>query len=116
MSTLAATLCPSSTLLRTSLVYCACATFGLSLQAIRDNPRRMRAIGFDVTLHRVAAYFLAGLIAGTGGVLLVWFNGRISPGSVSVDVVIDILVIAVVGGLRHPVGPFVGAKIGRAHV
>src|SRR3546814_3183776 len=40
---------------------------------------------------------------------MVWFNGRISPGSIGVDVVIDILVIAVVGGLRHPIGPFVGA-------
>lgn len=92
-----------------AVVYGARSTFGLSLQAIRDNPRRMRAIGFDVTLHRVAAYFLAGLIAGSGGVLMVWFNGRISPGSVGVDVAIDILVIAVVGGLRHPVGPFIGA-------
>ena len=27
--------------------YMSCSTFGLSLQAIRDNPRRMRAIGFD---------------------------------------------------------------------
>jgi len=89
--------------------YGARSTFGLSLQAIRDNPRRMRALGFDVTLHRIAAYFLSGLIAGTAGVLLVWFNGRISPGSVGVDVVIDILVIAVVGGLRHPIGPFIGA-------
>ena len=92
-----------------AVLYGARSTFGLSLQAIRDNPRRMRAIGFDVTLHRVAAYFLAGLIAGSGGVLMVWFNGRISPGSVGVDVAIDILVIAVVGGLRHPVGPFLGA-------
>lgn len=92
-----------------AVVYGARSTFGLSLQAIRDNPRRMRAIGYDVTLHRVTAYFLAGVIAGTGGVLMVWFNGRISPGSVGVDVAIDILVIAVVGGLRHPVGPFVGA-------
>ena len=37
------------------------------------------------------------------------FNGRISPGSIGVGVVIDILVIAVVGGLRHPLGPFLGA-------
>jgi branched-chain amino acid transport system permease protein len=92
-----------------AVVYGARSTFGLSLQAVRDNPRRMRAIGFDVTLHRVAAYFLAGLIAASGGVLMVWFNGRISPGSVGVDVAIDILVIAVVGGLRHPAGPFIGA-------
>ena len=95
-----------------AVVYCSRSTFGLGLQAIRDNPRRMRALGFDVTLHRVAAYFLSGFMAATAGVLLVWFNGRISPGSVSVDVVIDILVIAVVGGLRHPVGPFLGSGFG----
>lgn len=85
------------------------STFGLSLQAIRDNPRRMRALGYNVTLHRIVAYFFAGIIAGLGGVLLVWFNGRISPGSIGVDVAIDILVIAVIGGMRHPIGPFLGA-------
>lgn len=85
------------------------STFGLTLQAIRDNPRRMRALGFNVGFHRIVAYFFSGLIAGTAGVLLVWFNNRISPGSIGVDVVIDILVIAVVGGLRHPLGPFLGA-------
>ena len=94
-----------------AVLYGSRSTFGLSLQAIRDNPRRMRALGYDVTLHRVFAYFLSGLIAGTAGVLLVWFNGRISPGSVGVDIVIDILVIAVVGGMRHPVGPFLGAIV-----
>ena len=92
-----------------AVFYGARSTFGLSLQAIRDNPRRMRALGYNVTLHRITAYFLSGLIAGTAGVLLVWFNGRISPGSIGVDVVIDILVIAVIGGLRHPIGPFLGA-------
>lgn len=91
------------------VVYGGRSTFGLSLQAIRDNPRRMRALGFNVTMHRIAAYFFSGIIAGTAGVLLVWFNGRVSPGTVGVDIVIDILVIAVVGGMRHPVGPFLGA-------
>ncbi len=92
-----------------AVVHGARSTFGLGLQAIRDNPRRMRALGYNVTLHRIAAYFFSGLVAGTAGVLLVWFNGRISPGSVGIDVVIDILVIAVVGGMRHPIGPFLGA-------
>jgi branched-chain amino acid transport system permease protein len=36
-------------------------------------------------------------------------NGRVSPGTIDIGPVIDILVIAVIGGLRHPVGPFVGA-------
>ena len=97
-----------------ALFYCAVrygarSSFGLGLQAIRDNPRRVRALGIDVTLHRVVAWFYAGIIAGTAGVLLVWFNGRISPGLVGVDMAIDILVIAVVGGLRAPIGPFMGA-------
>ena len=40
------------------------APFGIALQGIRDNPRRMNALGFQVVAHRVAAYALAGLIAG----------------------------------------------------
>jgi len=42
-------------------------------------------------------------------VLLVWFNGRVSPGTVNVFEAINVLVIAVIGGLRHPIGPFLGA-------
>ncbi len=92
-----------------AVLYAAKSTFGLALQAIRDNPRRMRAIGYDVTAHKVLAYFYAGLIAGLAGVLLVWFNGRVSPGTVDVSQAIDVLVIAVIGGLLHPIGPFIGA-------
>ncbi|WP_137388753.1 branched-chain amino acid ABC transporter permease [Rhodoligotrophos defluvii] len=94
-----------------AVLYAARSTFGLSLQAIRDNPRRMQALGFHVAAHRIFAFFLAGLIAGTGGVLLVWFNGQISPGTVSVAGVVDVLVIAVVGGMRKPIGPFLGAVL-----
>jgi branched-chain amino acid transport system permease protein len=92
-----------------AVLYCSRSTFGLALQAARDNQRRMRALGYNVTAHKVAAYFLAGLIAGIAGVLLVWFNGRISPGTISVAESIGILVIAVIGGLKHPIGPFLGA-------
>ena len=94
-----------------AVLYISRSTFGLAMQATRDNQRRMRALGFHVIAHKVAAYFLAGLIAGLAGVLLVWFNGRISPGTVGVDVAIDVLVIAVVGGIRHPIGPFFGAVV-----
>ena len=87
------------------------APFGIALQGIRDNPRRMAALGFNVVAHRVAAYALAGLIAAVGGILLVWYNGLITPGSVSTSWLINILVIAVLGGMRHPIGAFLGAII-----
>ena len=85
--------------------------FGIALQGIRDNPRRMNALGFHVTAHRVAAYAVAGLLAGIGGVLLVWYNGLITPNSVGTSWLINILIIAVLGGMRHPVGAFIGAVV-----
>jgi branched-chain amino acid transport system permease protein len=94
-----------------AVLYSSRSAFGLTLQAIRDNPRRMRALGFNVTAHKVVAYFYAGLIAGLAGVLSVWFNGRISPGTVGVSPAINVLMIAVIGGLRHPIGPFLGAIV-----
>jgi len=94
-----------------AVLYVARTPFGLALQGIRDNPRRMAALGFHVTAHRVAAYAFAAAIAAVAGVLLVWLNGQISPGTAGVGPVIDILVIAVIGGIRHPIGPFIGALI-----
>jgi len=94
-----------------SVVYISRAPFGLALQGVRDNPRRMEAIGYNVTAHRIAAYSFASLIAAVGGILLVWLNNQISPGTAGIEATIDVLVIAVVGGLGHPIGAFIGAII-----
>ncbi|MEH6725003.1 MAG: branched-chain amino acid ABC transporter permease [Hyphomicrobiales bacterium] len=93
------------------VLYLSRSPFGLALQGVRDNPRRMAALGFNVNAHRVAAYAFAALIAGIGGILLTWQSAQISPGTAGVGPVIDILIIAVIGGLRHPIGPFIGAFI-----
>ena len=85
--------------------------FGIALQGIRDNPRRMGALGFHVTAHRVAAYALAAVLAAVGGVLFTWYNGLITPGSVGTGWLINLLVIAVLGGMKHPIGAFLGALV-----
>ncbi|CAN7668396.1 MULTISPECIES: branched-chain amino acid ABC transporter permease [unclassified Variovorax] len=87
------------------------APFGVALQGIRDNPRRMQALGYNLTAHRVAAYAVAGFLAAMGGVLMVWYNGRISPGTVGTGAMINILIIAVLGGMKHPIGAFIGAIV-----
>ena len=91
--------------------YLSRAPFGLALQGVRDNPRRMAALGFNVNAHRVAAYAFASFVAALGGILQVWNYRQISPGSVSVAGGIDILIIAIVGGITRPIGPFIGALI-----
>jgi len=93
------------------VVYVSRAPFGLALQGIRDNPRRMAALGFNVTAHRIAAYTFASVIAAIAGILLVWQNAQIAPGTAGIPAVIDILVIAVIGGIGRPIGPFIGALI-----
>jgi branched-chain amino acid transport system permease protein len=91
--------------------YLSRAPFGLALQGVRDNPRRMAALGFNVYAHRVAAYAFASFVAALAGVLQVWNYRQISPGSVGVAGAIDVLIIAIVGGITRPIGPFIGALI-----
>jgi branched-chain amino acid transport system permease protein len=91
--------------------YIVRAPFGIALQGVRDNPRRMAALGYHVVAHRVAAYALSGLIAAVGGILLAWYNAMMTPGSVGTGWLINILVIAVLGGLKHPLGAFLGGLV-----
>jgi branched-chain amino acid transport system permease protein len=85
--------------------------FGLGLQGVRDEPARMRALGFHVTRHRALAFGLAAFIAALGGILSVWYNSRISPGSINLAQTIDVLIIAVIGGLYRLEGAWVGALV-----
>lgn len=94
-----------------AVLYVARSPFGLALQGVRDNPRRMAAMGFNVTAHRIAAYTFSGVVAAIGGILLVWQNTQVAPFTAGIPAVIDILIIAVIGGIRRPIGPFVGAFI-----
>jgi branched-chain amino acid transport system permease protein len=91
------------------LRYASRTPFGLALQGLRDEPNRMRALGFNVTRHRILAFGLAAFVAALAGVLSVWYNRRITPGSINLAQTIDVLIIAVVGGLYRLEGAWVGA-------
>ncbi len=72
-----------SVLVFVALRYASRTPFGLALQGLRDEPARMRALGFDVTRHRMLAFGLAAFVAAIAGLLSVWYNRRISPGSIN---------------------------------
>lgn len=93
------------------ILYLVKTPFGLVLQGIRDNPRRVAALGYSVGLHRIAAFGVAGFIAGCGGVLSTIYNIGISPGSIGLGATVNILIMSVVGGLGHPAGAFIGSLI-----
>ncbi len=91
--------------------YVARTPIGIALQGIRDDPARMRALGYNVPVHRMLAFGVGAFIAAIAGVLSVWWNTRISPGSISLGQTIDVLVIAVIGGLFRLEGAWVGAIV-----
>ena len=82
--------------------------FGLTLQGIRDDPVRMGSLGYNVPLHRTLAFAFGGFIAAIGGVLFVWWNGHIAPSTIGLGATIDVLVIAVIGGLYRLEGAWLG--------
>lgn len=83
--------------------------FGLALQGIKDSPERMRALGYNVYLYRVAAFTFAAFIAAVSGALALFYHGRITPGAIDLIRSIDVLIVSVLGGIGSLAGAFVGA-------
>jgi branched-chain amino acid transport system permease protein len=82
---------------------------GLTLRAIRENPRRAEAVGIDVRLHQWAAFVLAGLVAGLAGAVYVFQKGSAFPNYLSVERSIEPLVMILLGGVGSFLGPVLGA-------
>lgn len=86
--------------------------FGRVLQAIRENPFRAEAIGYRVTLYRTVASCLSALMATMAGVLLaIWLRYNGPDTTLSFDIMIDILLMVVIGGMGTLYGSILGAAI-----
>lgn len=85
--------------------------FGLALQGTRDDPVRMASLGFNVPLHRTLAFAIAGFVAACAGILYIWWNGQIDPTSISIGPTLDLLIIAVIGGISYLEGAWLGALV-----
>jgi branched-chain amino acid transport system permease protein len=83
--------------------------FGISFQGIRDDPVRMASLGYNVALHRTLAFGLGAFVAAISGVLYAWWFGQLSPTTMGLDATIQLLIIAVLGGLRRIEGAWIGA-------
>jgi branched-chain amino acid transport system permease protein len=85
--------------------------FGLTLQGIREGERRMRALGYNVPLHKFIAFVLAGFFSGVAGVVYVYYNNFVSPASVEFARSAEELLMVILGGSGTFWGPIVGSTI-----
>jgi len=83
--------------------------FGLSLRAIRGNPRRAPALGVPVRARLTAAYTLAAAYAGVAGGLLAQTTAFVSLDALSFQRSADGLLMLVLGGLGGLYGALLGA-------
>lgn len=85
--------------------------FGCSLDGIRQNPRRMRAIGTPVWWRLVAAYTLSAAMAGTAGALSAQTTRFVGLNTFGVLISGIGVVMLVLGGTRRLYGAFLGAAV-----
>jgi branched-chain amino acid transport system permease protein len=85
--------------------------FGQALTGIRENVRRMHAIGSPVHRRLVACYTLAAGIAGVAGALFAQSTGYATLGVFDFDNSAKVMVMLVLGGTGRLYGAFLGATI-----
>ena len=93
------------------LRYVSRTPFGLALQGVRDDPVRMNSLGYNVAMHRTWAFTLAAFVASLAGVLYVWERRAIDPATINLGGILDLLVMAVIGGVLVLEGAWLGAFI-----
>lgn len=121
----AATLLPGAPITGAGLLYwyalMACAlgyavlklasasSFGVTMRGIRDNEARMRALGYATNRYKLAAFTLAGAVAGMAGALWMTQQRFLSPADLGFDVAVLALLAVVIGGKGSLWGSFVAA-------
>jgi branched-chain amino acid transport system permease protein len=87
------------------------SAFGSSLKGVRDQPRRMAALGFDPWMIRWITFVYAGFWGGISGLLYVYYHKYIHPTSLSTTSSAEALLGVIAGGSGTISGPVVGAAL-----
>jgi branched-chain amino acid transport system permease protein len=86
--------------------------FGRVLQAIRENDFRAEAIGYRTVVYRTLASVLSALFATLAGVLLaLWLRYNGPDTTLSFEIMLDVLLIVVIGGMGTVYGAVIGSVL-----
>ncbi len=85
--------------------------FGWSLRGIRENDRRMGAIGCPIYQRRLTAYVIAAALAGLAGALQAQATQFVALHVLSFELSGDVLVMLILGGSGHLYGAFLGVPL-----
>ena len=83
--------------------------FGRALAGIRVNEHRMRALGFGTFSHKLAAFTLAGALAGLAGFLWAAQTGFVNPELMGFHMSAHAIMMVILGGMGNFAGAILGA-------
>jgi len=87
------------------------SSYGRALVGLRENERRMRALGYDTLRLRLSAFVLSGALAGVAGALSAYALRFVSTNDVGVPRSIEAFVSVLIGGTGTLLGPAIGAVV-----
>ena len=85
------------------------APFGRVLQAVRDNDQRAQSLGYDIFAIRLKGFILMAMVVGLSGALLTLLLQGVYADNLGWQHAGDSLLMTVVGGIHHFLGPLWGA-------
>lgn len=85
--------------------------YGRALVGIRENERRMRALGYDTRTLKLSAFVLAGALAGVAGALSAYAFRFVSPNDVGIGTSVTAFLMVLIGGAGTLLGPVIGAAV-----
>ena len=85
--------------------------FGRVIQGVRENERRMQALGFATYRYKLVCFTIAGAGAGLAGALIANQTEFVSPGLMHWTRSGEILVMVLLGGMGTLFGPVLGAIV-----
>lgn len=83
--------------------------FGLALNAARQRPERVEAIGLSPMRLKLVAFVISGALTGLAGALFADLNRFVSPTMFSWQLSGELMVLIIIGGVGRLMGPVVGA-------
>ena len=87
------------------------SSFGMVLQAIRQNEERIKALGYNPYIYKLTAYVISGTICGVAGALLGNFTTFISPDMMDWTRSGELMFMVILGGSAYLFGPLLGTAV-----
>ena len=82
---------------------------GYFMRAVKDDQLRAQSLGVDTTNVKLFAFTLSSAMAGLAGVLYAHYVLTLTPSLVDFSEMAKIIIMVVIGGLGHFVGPVLAA-------